>query len=52
MNNSEPNAFSDRNKLPEPVYYARIDFVDDGNAVGYTDCWEISTLRFLHLIFG
>lgn len=38
--------------IPDPVLYAGIEFLDDGELISYTDCWEISVLRFLHLLFG
>lgn len=38
--------------VPDPVLYAPIEFIDGGEVVSYTDCWEISVLRFLHLLFG
>ena len=41
-----------KKKIPEPVLYDLITFYDGDNLIKYTDCWEISLLRFLHLIFG
>ena len=39
--------------VPEPVTYDWIQFTNvDGERVAYTDCWEISLYRFLHLAFG
>ena len=38
--------------IPDPVLYAPIEFLDEGQVISYTDCWEISVLRFLHLLFG
>ena len=39
--------------VPEPVTYDWIQFTNvDGDQVAYTDCWEISLYRFVHLAFG
>jgi len=39
--------------IPEPVSYAGIEFDYPGEGlVSYTDCWEVSVYRFLHLIFS
>ena len=39
--------------IPEPVYYGPIEFEYPGEGtVRYTDCWEISVYRFLHLVFS
>ncbi len=40
-----------RDQLPEPVIYDRIYFMDGEDEVNYTDCFEISLYRFLHLLF-
>ena len=41
------------NIVPEPVTYDSIEFTNlEGEQIGYTDCWEISLYRFLHLAFG
>lgn len=37
---------------PEPVPYESITYVQNGETFCYTDCFEISLLRFLHYIFG
>lgn len=39
-------------EVPDPVFYDYIEFYDGDRFVKYTDCWEISVLRFLHLLFG
>jgi len=43
-------------KYPQPVPYGPIriikDTEDEFKIIKYTDCFEISLLRFLHLIFG
>jgi len=43
-------------KYPQPVTYGPIRIVKDTEyefkVIKYTDCFEISLLRFLHLIFG
>jgi hypothetical protein len=43
-------------KYPQPVTYGPIRIVKDAGdefkIIKYTDCFEISLLRFLHLIFG
>jgi hypothetical protein len=51
------NTFNnDKNSLPQPVSYNRVKIVDMNNNLyqfyHYTDCFEISLLRFLHLTFG
>lgn len=38
--------------IPEPVKYNSVDIIYDKDIISYTDCFEISLLRFLHLIFG
>ena len=39
-------------KYIEPVEYNRITFIDDDNKeISYTDCFEVSLLRFLHILF-
>lgn len=38
--------------FPRPVLYAPIEFLDNDDVIMYTDCFEISLLRFLHLVFG
>ncbi len=39
--------------IPEPVFYNGIEFYYPGEGtVNYTDCWEISVYRFLHLVFS
>ena len=35
----------------EPVAFNFIKFSDDNKIVGYTDCFEVSLLRFLHSVF-
>jgi hypothetical protein len=52
------------NIIPEPVEYGLITYktfenesienktVEDEITISYTDCFEISLLRFLHLVFG
>ncbi len=39
------------NNIVEPVQYNRIEFKDNKQKISYTDCFEISLLRFLHSIF-
>ncbi len=42
-----------RKIIPEPVFYGEIEFEYPGEGkVSYTDCWEISVYRFLHLVFS
>ena len=52
MENTSPNSLKEI--IPAPVYYGRIYFEHPGEEgiVDYTDCWEISVYRFLHLIFA
>jgi hypothetical protein len=38
--------------IPEPVKYDLVHVNYGEDIVSYTDCFEISLLRFLHLIFG
>jgi hypothetical protein len=38
--------------IPEPVKYNSVEVIYDEDIVSYMDCFEISLLRFLHLIFG
>jgi hypothetical protein len=38
-------------KLIEPVSFNFIKFNDDNQTISYTDCFEISLLRFLHSVF-
>ena len=38
------------NKI-EPVLYNLINFIDEDKIISYTDCFEISLLRFLHGVF-
>ncbi len=35
----------------EPVEYNLITFNDDDKKISYTDCFEVSLLRFLHILF-
>jgi hypothetical protein len=44
----QPNDFI----IPEPVKYNSVEVIYDEDIVSYTDCFEISLLRFIHLIFG
>jgi len=43
-------------KYPQPVSYGPIVIIketnDDYKIIRYTDCFEISLLRFLHMVFG
>ncbi len=38
--------------IPQPVKYDLVHVNYGEDIVSYTDCFEISLLRFLHLIFG
>jgi hypothetical protein len=40
--------------IPVPVTYDMIKFYcpEEDAVVNYTDCWEISVYRFLHLVFS
>ena len=38
--------------IPEPVTYGPVTINNDDTLITYTDCFEISLLRFLHLVFG
>jgi hypothetical protein len=40
-----------RDTFVEPVEYAPIQFKDDNIIIEYTDCFEVSLLRFLHAVF-
>jgi hypothetical protein len=42
----------EKHVIPDPVSSAGIQFLKGEELIQYTDCWEISTLRFLHLLFG
>lgn len=37
---------------PEPVSYESINYCENNQTICYTDCFEISLLRFLHFVFG
>ena len=37
--------------IVDPVQYNLISFKDNKNKISYTDCFEISLLRFLHAVF-
>jgi len=37
---------------PEPVSYESITYNENNETICYTDCFEISLLRFLHFVFG
>ena len=47
-----------RRRVPliEPVKYGPIKIIENSNYgyvfISYTDCFEISLLRFLHILFG
>ena len=47
----ESKAIKIRDQLPEPVVYDSIYFKDGEDGITYTDCFEISLYRFLHLAF-
>ena len=47
----ESVAIKIRDQLPEPVEYDSIYFKDGEHNITYTDCFEISLYRFLHLVF-
>ena len=46
----ESKAIKIRDQLPEPVEYDSIYFKDGEDKINYTDCFEISLYRFLHLV--
>ena len=56
-NNDITNNFAiNYQKYPQPVPYGPVRIIKDNDEefkmIKYTDCFEISLLRFLHLIFG
>jgi hypothetical protein len=42
---------TESNNIIEPVTFSFINFMDNNKDIGYTDCFEISLLRFLHSVF-
>ncbi len=38
--------------VPKPLSYKLISFIDNDRNISYTDCFEISLYRILHLLFG
>lgn len=48
---SDQQKENNTNIIIEPVAFNFIKFMDNDKVVGYTDCFEVSLLRFLHCVF-